>query len=130
MRGVFAVAGRLTDERVVVDQLARIVAAVRQLPRCHVRRGVILDVLHIAAALEHQRLEAVVTKLLRGPTAGNSGADDDGVVRLIGSCHGRNASSSVSVCAVAPKRTSRAASNRWGSLMRARRAMTRRATSG
>src|SRR5258705_12252170 len=92
MRGVFAVTGRFADERICVDQLARVVPPVRQLPWGHVRRGVIFDVLYVAAALEHEGLEAVVAQLFRGPPAGDSGADDDGVVRAIGFGHAHKVS--------------------------------------
>src|SRR4051812_12027162 len=53
----------------------------RKLPRIEIHSGVVLDVDYVAAALEHERLEALLTQLLGGPSPGNSGADHDRVVR-------------------------------------------------
>src|SRR6266513_856605 len=93
--GVFSIVyekvpGRLAER--VVLALNRVVAlvqrllapaAVRQLPGLQPLRDVVLPVLHVAAALEHERLEPFLAQLLGGPAAGDTGADDDRVVGLV-----------------------------------------------
>src|SRR5215204_3827155 len=79
VRRVLAVPGRLADERVLPELLPRHRTAMRKLPWLDVHGGIVLDVLHAAAALEDERLEALLAQLLRGPAAGDARADDDRV---------------------------------------------------
>src|ERR1041385_6007975 len=59
-------------------------AAMRILPRAFRRVHIVLDVLDVLAALEHQDLQSLLGELLRSPAPRNTGADYDGVVTL---CH-------------------------------------------
>ena len=49
-------------------------------------RSRIVAVLHVAAAIEHQRLESLLRQLLGGPAARDAGADDDGIVGMVFGC--------------------------------------------
>ena len=60
--------------------------AVREIPRLLHRVHVALDVLDVAATLQHEDLEALLGQLLGRPTAADARADDDGVVVIV--CHG------------------------------------------
>src|SRR3954469_7906232 len=60
VRRVLAVARRLADQRVLPDLLPGHRAAMRQLPRIEVHRGIVLDVLDAATALEHERLQSLL----------------------------------------------------------------------
>src|SRR6266498_401516 len=57
-------------------------AAMGIVPRRFGRIHVILDVLDVLATLEQQDPESFLRELFRGPTAGDAGADHDGVVIL------------------------------------------------
>ena len=87
VHGVFTVTGRLADQRVLLENLARHRAAMRQFPRIEVHRGIVLDVDYIPAPLEDQRLESLLAQLLRRPTTGNARPDDDGVERVVSNSH-------------------------------------------
>src|SRR2546427_3906879 len=50
---------------------------------------VVLAVLYVPAALEHERPQPVFAQLLGGPAAGDAGADDDGVIRFVHTAHVR-----------------------------------------
>ena len=71
--------GDHAHHRIVLDHLARQPTAVRELPGREIRGGIVLDVLDVAAALQYQRLQALLAQFLGGPAACDAGADDDGV---------------------------------------------------
>ena len=57
-------------------------APVGKLPDVLGRRRVVA-VLHVAAAVQHQRFQALLRELFGGPAAGDAGADDDGIVGMV-----------------------------------------------
>ena len=60
-------------------------AAVGKLPDVLGRRRIVA-VLHVAAAIEHQRLQPLLGELLGGPAARDARADDDGIVGMVFGC--------------------------------------------
>jgi len=58
-------------------------AAMWELPGLLPLGDVILAVLDVAPTLDEERAETVLGELLRRPAAGDPGADDDGVERLV-----------------------------------------------
>ena len=56
-------------------------AAVRVLPRCLLRVHIVFDVLDVLTALEQQDAEAFFGELFGSPASGDSGANDNRVVR-------------------------------------------------
>jgi hypothetical protein len=58
-------------------------AAVREVPGVFGGSGIILDVLHVPAAFEHQRFEAFFAKFLGRPAAADARADHNGIVGLL-----------------------------------------------
>src|SRR5262249_23787916 len=67
-------------EVVLVDLvLRRAAVGIAEIPRVHAERLVVLAVLDLAPAFEHQRLQALFGKLLRGPSAADAAAHHDGV---------------------------------------------------
>lgn len=77
------VAGAVLDA-LFLQHLTRRHVLMGKLPRRAVRRGVVDDVPQVMTALEDQRFEALLAELLGGPPAGDSRADDDGVVGVRG----------------------------------------------
>src|SRR5688572_6892951 len=76
----------------VVPALNRIVArvelgltasAILELPRLEPFGDVVLPMLHVPPALDHQRAQPALAELLGGEAAGDPRADNDRVVRLI-----------------------------------------------
>src|SRR6266550_567803 len=61
VHGVLAVTRCLADQRILLEDLTRQRAAVRELPRIKIHRGIILDVDYVPASLEHERLEPLLT---------------------------------------------------------------------
>jgi hypothetical protein len=49
-------------------------------------RSRIVAVLHVAAAIEHQRLESLLRQFLGSPAARDARADDDGIVGMVFGC--------------------------------------------
>src|SRR5262249_10339780 len=68
------------EDRIALLHRLRATAAVRIRPRRLRRVHVVLDVLDVLPALEQQGAESALGQLLGGPTAGDAGADDDGIV--------------------------------------------------
>ena len=62
-------------------------SAVREFPRVHVGRGIVLNVLYVSTAFEHQDLQSFFSQLLCCPAAGNSGADNNRVIVHFIFCH-------------------------------------------
>ena len=60
-------------------------AAVGKFPEV-LGRSRIVAVLHVASAIEHQRLESLLRQLLGGPAARDARADDDGIVGMVFGC--------------------------------------------
>ncbi len=67
------------QDRIPFDHLARAATAMRILPRRFARVRVILPVLDVLAAFEHQHAQAALRQLFGGPAPGDAGADDDRV---------------------------------------------------
>src|SRR6266550_9041978 len=61
VHGVLAVTRCLADQRILLEDLTRQRAAVPELPRIKIHRGIILDVDYVPASLEHERLEPLLT---------------------------------------------------------------------
>ncbi len=81
--GIFVEGVGAVGDGVFLAELLVALAGVFELPGVHVRRRVVNYVAHLAAALENERLEALVAELFGGPPAGHAGADDDGVVGVL-----------------------------------------------
>ena len=67
------------QDRIKFDHLARPATAMRILPRRFARVRVVLAVLDVLAAFEHQDAQATLGQLFGGPAPGDAGADDDRV---------------------------------------------------
>src|SRR6185436_14942633 len=84
---VDSVAGADLLEIVFVDfRLRRAPAGIAEIPRVHRKRCVVLAVLHLAPALEHKRLEALLAQLLGGPASADAAADHDGIECALLAC--------------------------------------------
>src|SRR5438876_8501285 len=77
------------DRIIALVELLLAEATVRELPGLPPLRHVVLAVLHVAAALEHEGPQPLLAELLGGPAPGDAGAHDDGVVRLVHTAHVR-----------------------------------------
>src|SRR5262249_36349314 len=74
------------EHRKAAIQLARPAAAMGKLPRPLGRVHIVFDMLDVLPALEQENFETLLGELLGGPTAGDSGSDDDRVVRWLSQC--------------------------------------------
>ncbi len=77
--------------RIVFNQyVGRSIIPVGKLPISLVSSYVVLHVFHVPAPLQYQRFQPLLGKLLRGPAATNSRADDDGIVGVLVFCFSVN----------------------------------------
>src|SRR5215472_6989002 len=68
------------DERILLLILPAAVAAQREFPPGEVHGGIVLDVLDVPPALQHEGLQAFLAQLLGSPAAADAAADNDGVI--------------------------------------------------
>ena len=57
--------------------------AVREIPRGFQRGRIVVAVLHVTTALQHESAQAGLAEFLRRPAAADAGADDDRVKRVL-----------------------------------------------
>jgi len=77
VRRVLTISRCLADQGILFQLLSRHGAAMRQLPRVEIHRGIVLDVDYVAPALEDKCLEPLFAELFCCPPARNSRAHDD-----------------------------------------------------
>lgn len=80
MFGGFAIGVAAAEDGVVVEDVFREAAAMREFPGGFCGRGIVFEMDDGAAAFEQERFEAVFAEFFCGPTAADAGADDDCVV--------------------------------------------------
>ena len=79
---VFTDAGRLADERIFFQKFFTQPSTMLQLPRIFIGGWIIFVVYHIAAALQHERLQSFFTKFFGSPASGYTRADDNRIVGI------------------------------------------------
>src|SRR5579872_5940288 len=79
---VFAIGVATTNDRVIRFHLQGLLAAMGKFPWAFHGRGVILDMLYIAATLQYQRLAAPVTQFLGRPAAADTRTHHNCIERM------------------------------------------------
>ena len=82
MSRVFCIACRFTNQRVFIQGFFGHAATVRKLPWIEVVCWIIFDVLHIAAPLQYQCTQALLTQLFGCPATADAAANHNSIVGM------------------------------------------------
>src|SRR6185436_13010309 len=72
------------QNRIIVNHLLRTTSTMRKLPGIFIGIFISLEMFNIEASFKHQYFQSFFGKFLSGPTATDTGANNNGIVSILG----------------------------------------------